>query len=222
VAPSLPDIAEWPTTEKLAKEKEMLGFYISGHPLDKYRNELIAFTTSSVSNLSGAPDGREVTVAGILTTIKKKTDKKGNLMAFVTMEDYTGSVELIVFSDCYQKSSAVMEVDRMILVTGRVSTREGEPTKIVASEIVGLEQITEKFRCQLVIRIEPECAENTISEALSSLSEFQGKVPVLLAARENGSEVYIRSKRYFVTPDFELLNRLKELLGNSAAYLRPM
>ncbi len=222
VSPALPDIAEWPATEKLAKEKEMLGFYISGHPLDKYRNEITSFTNASVSALAGAPDGREVTVAGILTSIKKKTDKKGNLMAFASMEDYSGSVELIVFSDCFQKSSAVMEPDRMILVTGRVSTREGETAKIVASEIVGLEQLTEKFRCQLVLKIEPDCAEKTITEALASLAEHQGQVPVLLAARENGSEVYIKSKRYFVTPDFELLNRLKEILGHSSAYLRPM
>ncbi len=90
------------------------------------------------------------------------------------------------------------------------------------TEIVGLEQLTEKYRCQLVIKIEPDCAEDLIMQALKSLADSQGPIPVLFAARENGSEVYIRSKRYSVNPDFGLLNRLKEILGHSGAYLRPM
>jgi DNA polymerase-3 subunit alpha len=222
VAPALPDIPEWPTAEKLAKEKEMLGFYISGHPLDKYRDELKAFTNATALTLKSMPDGREVTVAGILGSVRKKPDKKGNMMAFATLEDYTGSIDLLVFSDCFQKAGAVLEPDRMVLVTGRVKSEEGDSSKVTPTEIVGLEQLTEKYRCQLVIKIEPDCADHLIMEALKSLADSPGSVPVLFAARENGSEVYIRSKRYSVTPEFGLLNRLKEILGHSGAYLRPM
>ncbi|MBI5267286.1 MAG: hypothetical protein HY851_08650 [candidate division Zixibacteria bacterium] len=74
----------------------------------------------------------------------------------------------------------------------------------------------------MVIKIEPDCAEDLIMEALRSLGDSPGTVPVLFAARENCSEVYIRSKRYSVNPDFGLLNRLKEILGHSGAYLRPV
>ena len=222
VAPALPEISEWSRSEKLTKEKSMLGFYISGHPLDKYRDELTAFTTFGTAGLATATDGHEVTVGGIVSTIKTKVDKKGNLMAFVSLGDFSGSVELILFSDCYEKSREFLQVDRIVLVIGRVSTREGEAPKILCSELLPLEKLTERFNCQLVIKINDECPEHTIDEALAILDEFKGDTSVLLAAGQNGSEVYIRSNRYSVKPDLKLVNSLKSLLGESCAYLRPL
>ncbi len=222
VAPELPAIPEWSNSEKLAQEKAMLGYYISGHPLDKYRDELKYFTTYKILNLSQASDGREVTIGGIVTVVKKMVDKKGNMMAFVTMEDYSGSAELILFSDCFDKSKEYIAADRMVLVTGKVSTREGEAAKIIASEVMPLEKLTERFNCQLVIKIELDYSDTLIDRALASLDEYKGSTPVLLAARENGSEVYIKSNKYTVNLDFTLLNNLKELLGESGAYLRPL
>ena len=222
VAPKLGDEGEWSTSELLAREKEMLGFYISGHPLDKFRDELTCFTTNSVRDLAGVADGREVTVGGIISHVKTMLDKKGNMMAFVTLEDFTGGVEMILFSDCYQKGREWIQPDRMVLITGRVSTREGEASKIIAGEILPLEHLTERFDCQLVIKIDVDCSEEVIDKALASLDAYPGPAPVLLAARENGSEIYIRSGKYAVNVDFELLNTLKELLGDSAAYLRPL
>ena len=149
-------------------------------------------------------------------------DKRGNMMAFVTLEDFSGQTELIIFSDCFEKSKEYLVADRMVLISGRVSTREEERPKVICSELIPLEKLTEQFNCQLVIKLSPDCAEETIERALTTLEQFRGKVPVLLVARENGSEVYIKSSRYAVTMDFELLNRLKELLGDHAAYLRPV
>ena len=222
VPPRLSDVPDWSNTEMLKREKAALGFYISGHPLDRYRDELASFATSTIGGLEQIVDGKEVTVGGVLTRINSMLDKKGNLMAFVTLEDFSGKTELIVFSDCYEKGKEFMEVDRMVLVTGRVSTREGEQSKIVVSEVLPLEKLTERFSCQLVIKLSSGIAGNTLDKALSILERYQGPVPVLLAARENGSEVYIKSSRYAVKLDFELLNLLKELLGDSAAYLRPV
>ncbi|MDF1545252.1 MAG: DNA polymerase III subunit alpha [bacterium] len=222
VAPELPEVPNWTTSETLTNEKAMLGYYISGHPLDKYRNTLKSFTTQEVGQLSAVTDGREVTVGGIVASVKQMTDKRGNAMAFATLEDYSGKVELILFSSCYEKCKECVEVDRMVLVTGRVSTREEEAAKIIGNEVMPLEKLTERFNCQLVIKISSDRGDTTIDSVVSSLEKHKGNAPVLIAARENGCEVYIKSKRYSVDIDFELLNDLKELLGESEAYLRPM
>jgi DNA polymerase-3 subunit alpha len=182
----------------------------------------VFFTTSGAADLAGAADGREVTVGGIIGAVKTTVDKKGNQMAFATLEDFTGSVELILFSDCYEKCREYVRVDQMALVMGRVSTREGEAPKILCSELLPLEKLAERFNCQLVIKIAENCSDKAIEETLGTLEGFRGGTPVLLAAGHNGSEVYIRSNKYAVNPDFELLNRLKELLGESSAYLRPL
>ncbi|MEW6051192.1 MAG: DNA polymerase III subunit alpha [Candidatus Zixiibacteriota bacterium] len=220
VAPALPNVPDWPTAKKLAEEKAMLGFYISGHPLDKFRDELVCFSTSSLADLKQANDGREVTVGGIITTVKKMVDKKGNLMAFVGLEDFSGGAELICFSDCFDKNKAHIEVDSIVLVSGRVSTREGEAAKVITSEVMPLESLSERFSCQLVIKVDADCTETQMDRVLAVLKEHPGEAPVLLAARHNGSEVYIRSRKYAVSADFTLLNALKELLGDSAAHLR--
>jgi DNA polymerase-3 subunit alpha len=222
VTPQLPDLPDWPTSKKLAEEKAMLGCYVSGHPLDKFRDELTCFSSSNVAELKQASDGREVTIGGIITTVKKMLDKKGNMMAFVSLEDFSGSVELICFSECFDKSKEHLEIDKIVVANGRISTREGEAPKILASEVYPLDKLTQRFSCQLVIRISAECPDSVVDQALATLDEFRGESPVLLAARENGSEVYIKSRRYSVTVDFKLLDRLKELLGDSAAFLRPM
>ncbi|MEW5797208.1 MAG: DNA polymerase III subunit alpha [Candidatus Zixiibacteriota bacterium] len=222
VEPKLPEVAAWTSSEELAHEKEALGFWITGHPLDRYRDELKSFTTSSCAGLDQVVDGREVTLGGVLARVNRTPDKRGNMMAFATLEDFSGQAELIIFSDCFERSKQVLAADRMVLVSGRVSTREGERPKVIGNEILPLEKLTERFNCQLVIKLNSDCAEKTIERALATLDQYRGQVPVLLAARENGSEVYIKSSRYSVTMDFELLNRLKELLGDSAAYLRPV
>lgn len=222
VAPKIPDIPEWSTAELLNRERDMLGFYVSGHPLDKFRDELSCFTTATNQSLASVADGREVTAGGIVIEVRRMLDKKGNMMAFATIQDFTGQVELLVFSKLYDNVKEHIEVDEIVLATGRVSTREGDAPKIIVNEVLPLRDLAERFNCQLVIKVEPDCPESMIDKALASLEEFRGHSPVLLAARENGSEVYIRSNKYSVRADFELVNRLKEMLGDSAAYLRPL
>jgi DNA polymerase-3 subunit alpha len=143
-------------------------------------------------------------------------------MAFGTFEDYSGQLETIIFSDAFEKFREILQVERMLLVTGRLSTREGEAAKVIVNEVFPLEKLGERFNCQLVIKIDKQCTDKTIDTALASLEKFSGPVPVILAARENGSEVFIRAKKYSVNVDFQLLNTLKELFGESGAYLRPL
>jgi len=226
--PEFANLEEYPTTTLLSQEKETLGFYVSGHPLDKYRTMIAAFTTAKIADLGEIVDGSEVKVMGIFTTIKTTADKRGKLMAFSSLEDFSGSTELICFSDCYEKHKETIAAGKMALAVGRVSTREGQAPKILASEVIPLEKVMERFDCQLVIKVNQEFADpQKVASALKILDEEGGSAPdmsrkpVLFSYRFNGSEALIRSKKYRANPRDELLAKLGSALGEDDVYLIP-
>ena len=149
---------ELPEKELLSQEKEMLGIYISGHPLEKLREQIIAQTNINTIKLrelqeledgqtSEYQDGQNVTCVGIITSVKKKFTKKNTIMAFVTLEDLYGSFEVIVFDTCYQKCSQNLLEDNIVTIEGRLSIREDEEPKIVASSITEFVRKTKKVLC---------------------------------------------------------------------------
>ena len=134
----------------LDMEKEMLGIYISGHPLDKLTEKIKkvsnidtiqAMTMKEENNLS--KDGQQVKYVGIITSLKKKYTKNNTLMVFATIEDLYGSMEIIIFENCYKKSSNALLEDNIVLVEGRLSIREDEDVKIVANNIINFSDISE-------------------------------------------------------------------------------
>ena len=143
-------LKEFSEKELLSMEKEMLGIYISGHPLDKLRQEIERQTDINTINIeemleqiengedTAYKDGQIVKYAGIISSIKKKYTKNNTLMAFITVEDLYGSTEIIVFENCYQKAANYLMIDNVILITGRLSIREDSNISIVANEITEL------------------------------------------------------------------------------------
>ncbi len=138
---------EYSEKEMLKYEKEMLGIYISGHPLDKLRKEIEKASNintmqilkmQEVNNLS--KDGNNVKFAGIISSVKKKFTKNNTRMAFVTVEDLYGTCEIIVFDSCYSQCSNILCEDSIVLVEGRLSIREDEEAKIVARTISELKE----------------------------------------------------------------------------------
>jgi DNA polymerase III subunit alpha len=130
-------------------------------------------------------------------------------------------VELIVFSDCFEKCKSCLSEDNIIMLTGRVSTRENENPKVIASDIFPLDSLSKRFKCQLVIKIDEGTPEKKLNAVQNALAKNEDKTPVIVAARRNGDEYLIKSNRFAVDPREKLLLRLKELLGNSAVYLQP-
>ena len=139
---------EFEDKELLSMEKEMLGIYISGHPLEKIREKIIKSTNIDTMKMAEIKeevdttgestrykDGQFVKYAGIISSIKKKYTKSNKLMAFVTIEDLYGAAEIIVFENAYQKAANLLMVDNVVLVDGRLSIREDEDVKIIAREI---------------------------------------------------------------------------------------
>ena len=219
--PDLPEKAEWSISEMLSREKDMLGFYVSGHPLDRYRLELQVFCGVDSAGVADVKDGREISLGGIISAVKTMNDKRGNRMAFVTLEDFRGTVEMIVFSDCFEKCKAHIRSDNLVMLTGRVSTREGEDPKIIADDIFPLDSLAKRYNCQLVIRLDEEIPKKRIEQISSSFEEYPGDTPVMIETRSNGDVFYIRSRRYKVNPARPLVHKLKELLGDFSVYLHP-
>jgi DNA polymerase-3 subunit alpha len=120
----LPNTPEWHDKEKLAFEKEALGFLITGHPLDRYIDDIKRLTNTDISNMVEMAEGSEVRICGIVSAFKEITTKKGDRMGFVTIEDLTGSVEITVFSDIYATTSALLKSDDPLLVVGKLEKGE--------------------------------------------------------------------------------------------------
>lgn len=219
-APDLPDVEDYPLAVKLTAEKNMLGFYVSGHPLARFRRELANFGSVATDKIDSADDGREVLIGGIVQTKKVMLDKRGNQMAFITIEDFAGSMELIIFSDCYEKSKEFLEVDRIILASGRVSTREGQSAKLIVSNVLPLKELSRHFDCRLVLRLDRKDFAK-IDKVWPILESHRGQKEVILATRKNGDELYIRPKNLMVDLSGDMVDSLKEILGESKAFLAP-
>ena len=139
--PTVPDIAEWDEKQKLRLEKEAIGFYITGHPLDEYQELLEKYASTNSLDLmdDGVKDGAVVRMGGIVRGNKMIMDKRGNTMAFVELEDIHGSVEVTVFASVYSQSSDTLVDDMPIFVQGKVQKNE-KFAKIIAENIVPIDQ----------------------------------------------------------------------------------
>jgi DNA polymerase-3 subunit alpha len=208
-------IPEWPESELLSLEKEMLGLYISRHPLSKFEREIKNYASTSTQKLKELSDKEEVSVAGIITEMKQITDKKNRKMAFLTLEDLEGSVEVVVFADLFEKVSRYIFEDAAVLIRGRVSLSERN-AKIMASDIIPLAEIKRKATRAIRIKFFTTGLEEEILNNLQEiLSSHPGKCPVYLDFISSlGEEVeIIPSSAFYVNPSEELLLELNQLVG---------
>lgn len=210
--PALEPEEEWPPVVCLTKEKEVLGFYFSGNPLENYRQELELFSTTQIAGLENFRDGEEATLAGMIGEIKTKIDKKGKRMAFVGLEDATGRTELVVFSDVFERSRPVLHPEKLVLARGRVSTKEGEKPKLVASEIYPLEDGYARAPVSLTVTLSLEEREK-IAELVPLLDFNGGKTTLFLRLVSPEETVLTRSKKAGLKLSREKVENLWHLFG---------
>ncbi len=170
-AGTVPDIAEWREKELLSFEKEALGFYITGHPLDRYADDVKRFATANTASLQEKEDRSEVRLCGIVASLTEKITKKGDRMAFALIEDQMGSVEAMVFPDVYGKVSEYLKGEEPLLVTGSVEIGE-ESCKVRVTDIVQLGTLKETRSRMVSFTVD---ASGVRPEQLVSLREIIGR-----------------------------------------------
>lgn len=209
---------EYSEKELLSMEKEMLGLYITGHPLESLRNEIENQTNINTLKMDEAKeeeletgkiiyrDGQNVKFAGIISSIKKKYTKSNKLMAFITIEDLYGSCEIIVFENCYMNCADVLIEDNIVLVEGRLSIREDEETKIVASKITKFGAKSSHCLCIDITSL----SEQQKEKLRGAIKFFAGDRNNIAVKIING-EKSVMSGGIFVNE--EIINEFKQIAG---------
>lgn len=227
---SFTTLKELEEKELLSMEKEMLGIYISGHPLDKIRKEIENISTINTLKMIQMKeqndltlDGKQVKYIGIINSIKKKYTKKNTLMAFMSVEDLYGSTEVIVFDSCYSKSQNILLEENIVLIEGRLSIREDDDVKIVANNIIEFNKNTNNKENIVEVR---ELLGNTHSKTLiiditnadeQAKAKLRGAIKFFSGDRNNitvnvkNGEQLLPCGAIYMTE--EILEQFKEIIG---------
>lgn len=214
---SLPDVGEYSKEMRLAFEKEVLGIYISGHPLEEYQelwkknitNTTADFVWNEETNDTRVQDGARVTIGGMIAEKKIKYTKNEKVMAFLQVEDLVGSVEVIVFPKDYERYGNSIVEDGKIFVKGRVSLEEDKDAKLICEQITLFEQVPRKLWIKFPTK---EAYEERREEVYSILRESEGKDSVVIYV-ENPKAMNPLSANWNVEANGLLVERLMKAFG---------
>ncbi len=216
---NIPQVKEWPEPQLLAFEKEMLGFYVTGHPLARYAHALKRFTSSSTANLHEYEDGREIKLVGLIAKIKQTvTRAKQEKMAILKLEDLDGIVEVLVFPAAFQKSARYIQPSTVVLVKGRLDRREDTP-KIVANDLYPMDAV---YKLITSVNINLSGIRENLFESLKELlTRYPGRIPIYMHLdTPTKSRVHlVVGEGLYVLPSEELLQDIEDLLGEDRVSL---
>jgi DNA polymerase-3 subunit alpha len=218
----VPDAPEWGEGERLTYEKETLGFFISGHPLERYKADIQQFTNTNTAGLADLKETRDVVMIGIITGLRLLKTKKGDRMASFILEDLDGSIETLVFPQTYQEVAARLADDVIVLVKGRAEPQEEAKPKLLAAELMPLDQAKMVEAGQVTVRIPMGAWDRSKGERLREiLDSHRGECPVSLEiVQAGGFAVTLAANASFrVKPDARLRDDVEALLGPGALML---
>jgi DNA polymerase-3 subunit alpha len=222
VPATVPDVPPWAEAERLAFEKESLGFFITGHPLERFRGELEQWASASTGTLDQAPADGEVSLGGIITGLRLIKTKKGDRMASFALEDLEGSVECLVFPETFKKTAGRLADDQVVLVKGRAETPDEGRPRVLASDVMLLEQAKLAEARHVTIRVPARGWDRSKGERLRDiLGAHRGDCPVTLEIVRPGAYAVALapSAAYRVRPGSVLRDEVEELLGPGALVL---
>lgn len=217
----LPEVPQWSEQERLAKEKEVIGFFISGHPLERFRAEVEVFGSRTTATL-GEWSEHQVTLAAVVTQVKRQISKKtGKEYARLIVEDFHGTAECIVFPDAWSKLNSTIREDLAVLLTGGYSARDrGEDrAPFVVESARALEELMGAGALGLALRWKAPTAPDpeAVQQAVALCSRHPGPAPLYIEWSDgNGERLRARSRRLRVAPDQQLVQSLRQLLGTDA------
>jgi DNA polymerase-3 subunit alpha len=218
-----PKLPEWPQSQMLAFEKELLGFYVTGHPLTPFAPILEKYSLATTATLATLP-GRTITrIGGMISAIQQGVSKKsGKPYAMVTLEDLQGTVQVLCMNENYDKYRDLLTPNKALLVIGEVNNAEDKP-KIFPQEIIPLEDAPRKFTRQVHLRLHTAHVKpEQLGGVQQLVTAHPGRVPLFLCfMRPGGEAVFVETHEHFgVMPSLELQKAADELFGEETYYAK--
>jgi DNA polymerase-3 subunit alpha len=218
---ALPDAPSWTEAQQLAGEKEALGLYMSGHPLDRFADELKAFGARRVADLAASE--ADVWVGGIVSALRPLKTKKGDRMAVFMLDDVAGNVEVVVFPETFAKHGLLIEADAMLLVRGKLEKDE-ESARIVATELMAVSTLKERTTTEVAIHLAvPPHGRNTFEALAELLSRHRGdrRVSLELNVKRQQGALRVRADvAQRVRPSEKLVAEVEQICGTGTVVLR--
>lgn len=224
-AESLPNIDEFSQKDILSMEKEMMGIYLSGHPLSEYESLLDDYTTTNCNEIFEAhdgvsgeeqesyiKDGNQVVVGGIIIKKQRKITKNDNTMAFLTLEDLYGTIEVIVFPKIYNKYMQYIDEDSIVLIYGTLSMAEEETPKIICNKVVPLLEMKKNSKLYLQVKSK-EHYKNVKNDIFRILETSKGNNEILVYSKLEKAKMTIQKDHWVNLNNNDLINKLVTLLG---------
>ena len=212
---ALPNIEEMPKEQILALEKEITGFYITGHPLDKYRERMQQFMTIESLTETEKMDGKIVKIAGLIVNSKRISTKKGETMCFIEVEDFTNKIEVVVFPKVFYQSINVLIPDTPVIVSGRLNVNE-ESAKILADSIMNFDEYEPVIR----IRIRKSQETEDIFSKLKEIFESYGGKNMVYLHLVDSRKVIKTEEKFWFAPIEEAINKIEMILGKGAVQIK--
>ncbi len=207
---------EWPRDELLRREKEVLGLYVSSHPLAPLRDQLARKVDVPLRALADLPDGKVVTVGGIVSGIRQLLTKKGDQMAVAELDDVTSTAEVVVFASTWELCRTTLRADAIVLVKGRVDRRSEGKVQLLAVEVTPFDAVPDQevVRLRVDARVVPA---GVMDELKTLIGEYPGQAPVELEVHTSAGPKMLRLGPGFrVRPDGDFLAEARALLGAAA------
>lgn len=220
----LPDLKEFPQNMLLTMEKEMVGIYISGHPLEPYKSEIERVSTMTTfdlrnseeemgGDLDGLRDGERVVIGGIIIEKKNMITKNNNMMAFITLEDLYGTIECIVFPTTFERYNKLLKEDGLVVIEGKVSTSEVEEPKIIVERISELNMYK---KGKIYLKISSNSSTDTFNRIKDTLKKYSGDTPVYLYLEKEKKTVVADRTLWIDIGEQNVIIELKKLLGEES------
>jgi len=220
---ALSNLPEWPQHELLAHEKELLGFYVTGHPLTPFAPILEKYCLATTATLSELPNRSLTRIGGLVAAVQQGISKKsGKPYAMVTLEDLAGSVQILCMNENYDKYREMFVENRALLVIGEVNTTEDRP-KIFPQEMMPLEAAPGKYTEQVHLRLRPaHLTPEDLEAARDLVAAHPGKCPLLLCFMQPGGEIVFMdtNERFSVAPSLALQEAVDGRFGEDTYYAR--
>ena len=219
-ASSLPNIDEWSDRERAQKEKEVLGFYLTSHPLDEHKHTLTKYCSHTTADVPQLKEREEVILGGMISSIKFSATRnpqpgKPSKYVMFDLEDMDGTIRCILWPDGFAEMGNLVVADSILLVRGVIDRRGGEEANLVVNELIPLDQLDSRYTTGIVVRIdEREHPADTLEKVREVVRSSPGNSELQLAiVLEDGSRVFLKSHRVRLEVTRELQQRLDDMLG---------